>query len=170
MRSSLQRFHLERVLILTAPSAAGSITVAASPQAVYALITDLRVLADLAEETSAIAWHSGTAAAPGAVFRGTNRNGWRHWTTTCTVTDAEPGHLFGFDVRHTKVPIAHWEYAIEPTADGCRVTESMWDRRPRWMSVFGPLATGVSDRIAANSANIEATLGRLKQRAESVRS
>jgi hypothetical protein len=80
----------------TAPSATGSTEIAAAPEAVYVLITDLQVLAELAEETAVMRWHKGEKAAPGAVFKGTNRNGWRRWTTTCTVTDAEPGRRFAF--------------------------------------------------------------------------
>ena len=151
---------------MIAPAATGSIEVAATAQAVYDLVTDLGTLSEIAAETSAIRWQSGSSAARGAVFRGTNRNGWRRWTTTCTVTDAEPGRCFGFDVRHTVLPIAHWQYAIEPTDDGCRVTESMWDRRPGWVKVPGRYVTGIHDRIGTNTANIEATLLRLKTRAE----
>ena len=148
------------------PSATGSIAIAAPPAVVYDLITDLSRYSDVAEETTTIRWHAGSSAAPGAVFKGTNRNGWRRWTTTCTVTAAEPGLRFAFTVRHTVLPIARWQYEIEPTDDGCRVTESMWDDRPGWFRKPAQLATGVGDRIGKNSANIAATLERLKRRAE----
>jgi hypothetical protein len=151
---------------LSAPSASGSITIAAPPALVYDLITDLTSYSEIAEETTAIRWHAGSHAAPGAVFKGTNRNGWRRWTTTCTVTDAEPGRRFAFTVRHTVLPIARWRYEIEPTAAGCRVTESMWDDRPGWFRAPAQFATGVGDRISKSSANIAATLERLKRRAE----
>src|ERR671938_268524 len=100
---------------MSQPSASVTVSVDASPDAVYSLITDLASLAELAEETAAMRWTKGTRAAPGAVFRGTNRNGIRRWTTTCTVTEAEPGRRFAFDVRHTVVPISRWEYDIVPT-------------------------------------------------------
>jgi polyketide cyclase/dehydrase/lipid transport protein len=148
------------------PSATVTVKVAADPTAVYALITDLEAMAQLAEETAAMRWAQGSAAAVGAVFKGTNRNGWRRWTTTCTVTDAEPGHRFAFEVRHTVVPIARWEYVIEATDEGCAVTESTWDRRPAWFKAPAGLFTGVPKRAEANTAHIEATLRRLKARAE----
>ena len=100
----------------------------------YHLITDLPMLASLAEENEAMQWHKGDKAAPGAVFKGANRNGRYRWTTTCTVTDAEPGRVFAFDVRYMAVPIAHWRYDIASDGDGCRVTEQTWDRRPGWFS------------------------------------
>jgi hypothetical protein len=151
---------------LTAPTATGSIAIAAPPAAVYDLITDLTSYSDVAEETSAIRWVSGSSAAPGAVFKGTNRNGWRRWTTTCTVTEADPARRFAFTVRHTVVPIARWLYEIEPTDGGCRVTESTWDNRPRWFKTPAGLFTGTPDRVGTNTSNIAATLARLKQRAE----
>lgn len=151
---------------MTAPNASAEIVVDADPAAVYALVTDLRTLTDLAEETVRMRWTRGSSAAPGARFRGTNRNGWRRWSTTCTVTDAEPGRRFAFDVRTFGIPVARWQYDLEPAGGGCRVTESTWDRRPGWFVTPGGLATGVADRDTVNAANIRATLQRLKARAE----
>jgi hypothetical protein len=149
-----------------APTAAGEVTIDADPDAVYELITDLPTLASLADEIATMEWRKGTAALPGAVFKGHNRNGGRRWSTTCTVTDAEPGRVFGFDVRHTVFPVAHWRYDIEPIDGGCRVTERTWDQRPGWFKKPAGLTTGVPDRTAANAAHIKATLDRLKEKAE----
>ena len=151
------------------PSATGSVQIAATPEAVYALITDLPVLAELAEENVRMRWRKGSAAQPGAVFVGHNRNGWRRWSTTCTVTDARPGETFAFDVRSGPIPVAHWAYQISPDSEGrggCGVTESTWDRRPRWVLGLTSLTTGVSDRAATNAEHIRVTLDRLKRRAE----
>jgi len=149
-----------------APTSSADITISASPETVYRLITDLPTMAELAEETTEMVWHKGDAVRPGAVFKGSNRNGNHTWTTTCTITDAEPGRVFGFDVRYAVIPVAHWRYEIVDTADGARVTESTWDQRPSWFKKIAGLSTGVSDRVSANSAHIEATLKRLKARAE----
>ncbi|MGJ6121280.1 SRPBCC family protein [Mycolicibacterium sp. Y3] len=151
----------------SAPAAASAdVTIAASPEAVYALITDLQTMATLAEETHAMEWVTGNAAAPGAVFKGHNRNGTKKWTTKCTVTAAEPGRTFAFDVKSTGLPIAHWRYDITATDGGCTVTEQTWDRRPGWFKPLAGLATGVSDRDTANAEHIKVTLARLKAKAE----
>jgi hypothetical protein len=147
-------------------SAKAEVTIDAEPAAVYDLITDLPTLASLAEENEAMKWHKGDKVAPGAVFKGTNRNGFRRWTTTCTITDADPGRAFAFDVNYFGVPIAHWRYDIAAVDGGCRVTEGTWDHRPGWMAVAGGLATGISDRDTANDSHIKLTLQRLKERAE----
>ncbi|MGD9619177.1 MAG: SRPBCC family protein [Mycolicibacterium sp.] len=151
----------------SAPDARASVTIATDPATVYALITDLDTMATLAEEVAEMRWHKGTAATAGAVFKGHNRNGPHSWTTKCTVTEADPGRTFAFDV-HTAgvVPIAHWRYDIEPAEGGCMVTEATWDRRPRWIRKPAARTTGVTDRATANTEHIKLTLQRLKERAE----
>ncbi len=148
-------------------SAAASVTIAADPAAVYALITDLPTLAELGEEVEEMHWHKGDGAKPGATFKGRNANGAKKWTTACTVTDAEPGRVFAFDVKtFGVVPVSHWRYDIEPAEAGCTVTESTWNRRPGWIRKPAELSTGVSDRTGANAKHIELTLQRLKAKAE----
>lgn len=151
--------------------ASGAVSVRADPRHVFAIVTDLERLADLAEEAHAMTWVDGGPARRGAQFVGRNRNGLRRWSTRCTVTDADAdaGGVFAFDVHYgpLRTPIAHWRYDIEPTADGCTVTERMWDRRPGWFVRIGGLATGVQDRAVGNKRNIEATLARLKRAVES---
>ena len=65
--------------------------IAADPNTVYALITDLPTMAEVAAETTSMERVNGDAARPGARFKGTNSHGTKSWSTTCTVTDAEPG-------------------------------------------------------------------------------
>src|SRR4051794_25789321 len=104
---------------MTRPSASRTVEVSVPAEAVYAMITDKPTMARRAEETGVMRWTRGASTAPGSVSKGTNRNGWRRWTTPCTVTDAEPGRRFAFDVTHTVVPISRWQYEIEPMVDGC---------------------------------------------------
>lgn len=148
------------------PSATSTVEISAAPATVYGLITDLDAMTEIAEETAKMRWAKGDCAAPGAVFKGTNRNGWRRWTTKCTITDAEPGAKFAFNVSHTGVPISRWQYEIAASGDGCTVTESTWDRRPGWYKTPAGLVTGVMNRQGANADHIQATLQRLKMRAE----
>lgn len=146
-----------------------SVQIDARADEVYRLITDLPTLASLAEEAVAMELRTGDAVGPGAVFVGRNENGDKRWSTKCTVTDAEPGRVFAFEVRYTVLPIARWQYDIVDVAGadgGCHVTESTWDRRPGWFRKLAGGATGVTDRAAANAEHIRLTLQRLKQRAE----
>jgi hypothetical protein len=133
---------------------------------VYQLITDLPTLASLAEEAVAMNFCRGDSICEGAQFVGQNKNGDHGWATKCTVTDADPGRTFAFNVRYAVLPVSRWQYDIVAADGGCRVTESTWDRRPGWFAKLAGLATGVTDRVAANTEHIRLTLQRLKQRAE----
>jgi hypothetical protein len=152
-----------------AASAQANVSINADPETVYQLITDLPTLASLAEEAHAMEWRKGDAARPGAVFKGRNRNGLHRWSTTCTVTDAEPGQVFAFDVRYFGLPIARWRYDVAASVGGCSVTERTWDRRPGWFTKSAWIGTGVRDRDAANAEHIKLTLQRLKEKAEAHR-
>jgi hypothetical protein len=148
------------------PYVSATVHIDARPEVVYSLLTDLPTLASLAEEAVAMEWRRGDVVRQGAVFTGHNQSPTRRWSTKCTVTDADPGRMFAFDVCHTVFPVARWQYEIVASDGGCRVTESTWDRRPGWFRKLGGKATGVTDRVAANRKNIELTLQRLKRRAE----
>lgn len=81
------------------------------------------------------------------------------------MTDAGPTR-FAFEVRSFGLPVSRRQHDIEPTAEGCRVTESTWDRRPGWFRPLTAPATGVRDRGAEDQRNIERTLARLKDAVE----
>ncbi|GLY47220.1 SRPBCC family protein [Lentzea sp. NBRC 102530] len=149
------------------PDASAHIDVAASPQRVFELVSSLRELGRYAEEYSGGKWLNSVGPRVGARFRGVNRRGWRVWPTTSTVTECSQTR-FAFEVRSLGLAVSRWQYDIEETAGGCRVTESTWDRRPGWYVPITQLATGVRNRAVTNQRNIEATLKRLKSAAESV--
>jgi hypothetical protein len=131
------------------PCVSAAVQIDARPDVVYGLVTDLPTLASLAEEAVAMEWRKGDAVRQGAVFVGHNQNGSKRWSTQCTVTEAVPGRLFAFDVRHTVFPIARRQYDIVASDGGCVVAESTWDHRPGWFRKLAGRATGVADRVAA---------------------
>lgn len=153
------------------PQACGQVTIDAAPDEVYRLVSDPLAMVEFAEELYRVRWLNGTAATGvGARFRGDNRNGWHHWWTIARVTDAEKDRRFAFEVRTPFwVPIARWQYDIEPVDGGSRVTESAWIRAPAWFGPIATLITGEADRVAADNAHIATTLRRLKQHLESSR-
>ncbi len=156
---------------LNAPDATGRIEIGAAPETVYDLVSDPGKLAEVAEEYAGHRWVGGSSEpAVGAKFRGRNRRGFRRWSTLSTITDAEPGRRFGFEVTSVAgLPVARWQYDFEATDDGCVVVESMWERRPAWFKVPTSTVTGVWHRGEANAANIATTLARLKRAAEASR-
>jgi uncharacterized protein YndB with AHSA1/START domain len=140
--------------------------ISAPADRVWSLVSDLPRMGEWSPENTGGKWvGDATGPAPGAKFRGTNRHGVAVWSTGVTVTAADPGRRFAFDVDFLGVPISTWEYTFADDADGCLVTESWTDRRPRLMRVTS-IATGVRDRGAHNRRNMLETLRKLKAAAE----
>jgi hypothetical protein len=149
------------------PTAQSTIEVDAPAALVYDLVTDVTEAPAWAEEADAGRWIGGaTGAAVGAQFRGRNRHKGRRWSTTCTVTAADPGRRFAFDVSVAGVRTARWEYEIEPTDTGCRVAERTRRLIPQLPTAVANRLLGVRDRDTHNQANIERTLANLKHHAE----
>lgn len=141
--------------------------IAASPDRVWALVSDLPRMGEWSNENVGGRWVDGaTGPAPGAKFRGRNRNGFRRWATSVTVVDAEPGTRFAFSVSLAVLKISEWAYDIEATDSGCRVTETWTNLSPRWWKPIARLATGVTDRAAHTRAGMEQTLERVAIAAE----
>ena len=139
----------------------------ATPLTLYHLVSDATNMGRWSPETTGCRWLGGaTGPAPGVRFKGANRDGWRRWSTKCTIVAADPAHRFTFDVRCRGIPMAHWAYEFEPEGDGCRVTESWTERRPRWTRRIDDWISGVRDRAAHNREGMQATLAQLRRFAE----
>jgi uncharacterized protein YndB with AHSA1/START domain len=144
-----------------------SIHVDAPPERVYALVADIPRMGEWSPECVRCVWKGGaTGAAVGARFKGTNRIGWRRWSTKGEVVTAEPDRALAFDVFSFGLPVARWIYRIEPDGAGSVVTESWEDKRGGVIHVLGRLATGVAERDEHNRNGMQATLERIKQTAE----
>ncbi|MFN8024395.1 MAG: SRPBCC family protein [Acidimicrobiales bacterium] len=141
--------------------------IAASPEVLWAMVTDVTRTGEWSPENQGGAWlGTATAAVPGARFKARNRNGSKSWSTVSRVLDATPGRRFAFRVMAGPIKVADWSYTFEPTADGCRVTESFTDLRPGWFRPIAKIATGVADRDTHNRAGMEQTLERFAAAAE----
>ena len=136
--------------------------IAASPEAVYAAISDVTRMGEWSEECHACEWHDGhDGPAVGATFDGHNRNGEHEWTTQGKVIEAEPGRTFAFECSMMDFHFSTWGYRIEPTDTGCRVTEWSQDLRPESSLEFSKQMSGVDDREARNRETMSETLERL---------
>ena len=147
-----------------------SVDVAASPDVVWGLVSDLARMGDWSPECTGVKW-AGAAPGPtgptvGAVFKGRNKIGIRRWSTKGTIVAADPNQRIAWDIANLGLPVARWSYTIEPADGRCRVTESWQDKRGAIINAVGPLTTGVKDRAAHNEAGMRTTLDRLKAAAE----
>jgi uncharacterized protein YndB with AHSA1/START domain len=136
--------------------------IAASPEAVYAAISDVTRMGEWSEECHTCTWHEGfDGPAVGAVFDGHNRHGEFEWTTQGKVVEADPGRAFAFECSMMDFHYATWGYRIEPSDGGCRVTEWSEDLRPESVMEFSKQMSGVEDREARNRQTMSGTLERL---------
>lgn len=144
-----------------------SVEIAASPQSVWALVSDLPAMGRFSDENNGGRWTGGaTGPAVGARFTGRNSRGKRSWSTSVEVTACEPGRAFAFDVTSAGLGVARWSYLVEPVGAGCRVTETWEDRRGWLVRTIGGKLTGVSDRATHAAASMQHTLDAVKAHAE----
>ncbi len=143
-----------------------TVSVDATPDKVWALVTDLGRMGEWSPETTSCRWLGRTREpAVGATFVGFNRRGWARWATTNRVEEVDPGRAFGFRVRETGV---RWGYLIEPDGDGCRLTETRDVRSARtWLiRASGPFVGGMEDHADELREGMRVTLDRIKAAAE----
>jgi uncharacterized protein YndB with AHSA1/START domain len=135
---------------------------------VWAMVSDVTRMGEWSPENESAVWIGGASTLePGAKFRGRNRNGKKKWDTVSTVVAVEPGRQFSFRVTGTGFKVAEWRYLLEPTATGCRITETWIDQRGALVKAMSKPVSGVGDRAAHNRATMERTLEQLKAAAES---
>jgi uncharacterized protein YndB with AHSA1/START domain len=136
--------------------------IAAPPEAVYAAISDVTRMGEWSEECYACEWNGGAGGpAVGVTFDGHNRNGEHEWTTQGRIIEAEPGRAFAFECSMFDFHFSTWGYRIEPTDDGCRVTEWSEDLRPENVLEYSKQVSGIDDRAARNRSTMSGTLERL---------
>lgn len=142
--------------------------VAAAPEVVWALVSDLSRMGEWSPETSTVEWLDGASApAVGARFRGSNRNGSRAWSTVCTITTYDPPREIAWRVSAYGLRVSRWGYRVDADGEGGTVlTETTDDERAALMRRAAPVATGVKDRASHNERTMRETLERIKAAAE----
>jgi len=148
-----------------------STEIAASPEAVYALVSDISRMGEWSPECIRCEWKQGaTHATVGAKFKAKNKGGrGPAWFNSPTVTTAEPGRKFAFNRKGPGIGSYTWNYVMEPTATGTKLTESFDAEKPlgSLMSWMTEKWTGSSDRDADLHQGMITTLARIKAAAES---
>ena len=143
-----------------------SLAIGVAPRHAFNVLSDLPAMGRLSPENTGGAW-LGTTKAPhlGARFRGTNSRDGYDWWTIAKVTTYEPPSHFGFEVTWHRFAISRWEFCVEQTPGGCRVTEKWTDRRNKELRRNGDSAP--FHRAEFTKESIRTTLKRLKQICES---
>jgi hypothetical protein len=144
-----------------------SIVVAAAPDELYRLVSDVTRMGEWSPICTGGRWDEGAGPHVGAWFTGRNEIPGRTWETRCQVVAAEPGREFAWEVNNGWV---YWGYTFEPEGDGTRLTES-WEFRPAGLAGFrerwgADADAEIDKRREAAKSGIPATLAAIKKTAE----
>jgi uncharacterized protein YndB with AHSA1/START domain len=102
------------------------VVVAAGPEQVWDVITDVTRIAEWSHECRGAEWLDGaTGPSVGARFTGHNRVGPMRWSRTCTITDLEPGRVFAYSTGGGLPPDSTaWMFRLVPEGSGTRIVQS----------------------------------------------
>jgi hypothetical protein len=100
--------------------------IAATPEAIYALVSDVTRTPEYSPEVVKCTWIKGaTGPAVGARFKAINHAGRvPDWPNKPIITVAEPGRTFAFERTEVGGGTVEWRYVLEPDGNGTKVTES----------------------------------------------
>ncbi len=145
-----------------------SVVVAASPEALYDLVSDVTRVGEWSSECRACWWDEGAGAKVGDWFNGRNESGDRTWETKSQIAAAERGKEFAWLVGGSYV---RWGYTFAPVEGGTELTES-WAFLPDGIAFFhdnfgAEADAAIESRKASARSGIHDTLAAIKRIAES---
>jgi hypothetical protein len=143
---------------------ADSVLIAASPDEVYAVVSDVTRTGEWSPVCQECWWDEGDGPRVGAFFTGRNVTEDRTWETRCEVIAATEGSEFGWSVTDGNV---HWIYSMQAVVGGTELTES-WVFTPKGQAFFAErfgddAARQVALRVQAAHDGIPATLAAIKE-------
>jgi uncharacterized protein YndB with AHSA1/START domain len=144
-----------------------SIDIAAPPEKVWGLLTDVTQMGRWSPECHRCEWLGGaTGPVVGAKFKGHNKRGVMRWSTVSTVTTADEPNHFAWEVDKSAM---RWGYQFVPIDGGTSVTEYREEYASFRLSVRLAYKLGLlgRDPDAIVLRGMRETLERLKAAAES---
>jgi hypothetical protein len=145
-----------------------SVVVAASPEALYDLVSDVTRVGEWSPECRASWWDEGAGPEVGDWFTGRNEAGDNTWETKSQIVAADRGKEFAWQVGGSYV---RWGYTFSPVDGGTELTES-WAFLPDGIAYFhenfgGEAEASIEGRAATARSGIHDTLAAIKKIAES---
>ena len=139
------------------PTTEATVEVAATPEEVWPLVTDIALPVARSDELQSVEWVEGCdGPAVGAAFLGHNRRGELAWTSESVITEMDPPHRFTWVPGHRAEHGAYSTFTVEltPLPDGgTRVCQRV---------TLGPGRSGLTWAIRQDPDNEEAIVaGRL---------
>lgn len=145
-------------------SHAESIMIEASPEDVYAVVSDVTRTGEWSPVCQECWWDQGDGPRVGAFFTGRNVTADRTWETRCEVTVADPGRAFGWSVADGRVL---WTYTMAVIDGRTELTES-WQFTAAGLAFFAErygdeAPREIALRQEAARSGIPATLAAMKE-------
>ena len=117
----------EGPLIATEPGVTVEIDIAAPPERVWELASDINIPARFSNEFQGADWVDGGGPREGASFIGRNHREDvdRTWETTSHVVAFDPPRVFAWNVNDRDRPSAQWRFELEPIPGGTRLRQQL---------------------------------------------
>lgn len=125
------------------PTTQVTVDVAAAPERLWPLITDIGLPARFSTEFQGADWLDGDELRLGARFAGRSAHeAIGEWQTTSTVIELDPGRRWAYAVGDPDHPAATWRWTLDPLPGG--------GTRLGLQAQLGPGPSGLTPAIAAN--------------------
>lgn len=147
-----------------------SVTVQASAEDLYALVSDITRTGEWSPVCTACWWDEEAEAGwVGSWFTGHNELPGRTWETRSQVVAADPGREFAWEVGGRLV---RWGFILDPAGAGATTLTETWEFLPDGIAFFeekfgDAAAAQIADRTQQALDGIPRTLAAIKQIAES---
>lgn len=107
-------------------SGSNAVTVLATPEQVWAVLSEVTRTGDWSHECHTVRWLDGATGGLGARFRGTNKAGWSTWSRPCTITAWEPDRLLAYETKGPRIAqdCSEWTFQLEPVDGGTCITQT----------------------------------------------
>lgn len=141
------------------------IDIDASPEAVWALVSDLNLMPKWSPQCKLMKAFG--PLRPGTRTVNVNRRNYLFWPTTSRITEVVPERKLAFRVNENNTV---WSYELEPTATGTRLTESRHAEngvKPVSNLLVNAVMGGVPNFEVELVDGMNASLSRIKAAAES---
>ena len=148
------------------------IDINASPETVWALVSDINLPGQFSDEFQGGQWVSDTPEV-GAVFTGRNKNELMgEWEVPCTLTHHQINEVFAWASVSAENPAAHWRFDLTPQDNGTLLTFTMiLGPGPSGLTMFiekmpDKEAAIVHNRQISQAANMACTVEGIRDLAE----
>jgi len=136
-------------LLAALPGVTVEVDIAAPPQRVWELVTDINLPARFSQEFQGAEWLDGDSPRVGARFVGRNAIGERRWETTSHIVACEAPRVFAWNIVDPDNPAAQWRFELDRVGDATRLRQCM---------TIGPGRSGTSRAMESDPDNAKAIL------------